>query len=290
MSADHIKNPFIRPWFTRDGAIEGYRPNMPFSAYKASSGLNASTLKQPTPAEMLHEILGTKELTESKAKAYAFGECVHKATLEPDLFEKGGWETWFQFSPTTGLTTKAATAMREANPGITLVTQEILDDARRCRDAIHRHHHARQLLKNADTELSGHKWDAEHEIWRKIRVDIRGGTGADYIADIKTTGSVDLSDMKREIWERGYDIQASYYRDTDRLITGIERPRFIFIFVTKTAPFMARTLGLKMDHMEDARRRYLDRMGAFINAASTDDWEAYENEEVIDCPFTKRVA
>lgn len=290
MSADHIKNPFIRHWFDRDAGKTAYTPSMPFDEYKASRGLNASTLKQPTPLEMLHQILGDNELTESRAKAYAFGECVHKATLEPELFEKGGWENWFAFSPTSGLTTKAATAMRESNPGITLVTQEILDDARRCRDAIYRHHHARELLKNADTELSGHAWDEEHGLWRKIRVDIRGGAGSDYLADVKTTTSVDLSDMKRDIFKLGYDLQASIYRDTDKLITGFERPRFVFIFVTKSAPFMARTMELKQDHLEDARIRYLDRIGAFSQAAHDDQWSAYEHEEVIQCPFTKRIA
>lgn len=291
MSADHIKNLQIRSWFEQESATTGYTPGMSFADYKKSIGVNASLLKNPYPLKMLRSLNGVEKLTDSQAEAFAFGECVHKATLEPDLFEKGGWQNWFAFSPTAGLVTKAACSMREANPGITLVTQEILDNARRSRDAIYRHHRARQLLEKADTELSGHAWDAEHEVWRKIRVDVRGGIGADYLADIKTTRSVDsMSELTKEVKNRGYDVQGKWYRDTDKIISGIERPRFIFIWVTKTDPFIARVTELDQDHMVDSGRVYLDKLGMFLNAAATDDWEAFENEDIQVHPFTKRVA
>ena len=260
-----------------------YTPNLTFAQYGATKGLNASVLKEDTALEMRRAILGEDDrFTED----FALGEAAHKAVLEPDLFDTDGWQAWFAYSPTKGLDTKAAQSAREAlEPNMTLVTEDILDRARRIRDAVHDHPDARELLKNSDRELSGVVWDPLNNLWRKNRVDIRGGIGSKYITDLKTVRSEKLHKFKSTVAEFGYHMQAAYYLDCDKLITGEERDEFYFIIATKVEPFLVRVIDMSPDHIQDARAEYLERMAKFIISAEKNYWPAYQHEGIQRLPY-----
>ena len=279
--------PQLKPIFQiPDAPTPGvYIPGLSFGQYGDIPALNASILKEKTQMKMRHVI--TKE-DERFTEDFALGEAAHKAVLEPDLFDTDGWQSWFQYSPTKGLDTQKAQSARLTLPkNVTLITEEILDKAKRIRDAVHDHPDAVALLKNADKELSGHVFDPINGLWRKSRLDIRGGIGTKYIADLKTVkdGVIeDLHKIKRHGDDCGYHKQATYYIDVDALITQDGRDEFYFIFATKNPPYMARVVDMDPQHINDARTEYLERMAMFITSAESNYWPAFQHEGVQRLP------
>lgn len=270
-----------------------YKPDVPMPVYRDMPALNASTLKEETAAEMREAQLGEEDTDpqESTAANLALGTCIHKAILEPEAFDSDDWRAWFHFSPTKGVTTKAAQELAATLPAhIVIITPEMLDTARRCRDAAHKDPDVTALLKNADLELTGRAWDPVAKIWRKSRFDIRGGEGSNYLADIKSAQSLKLELFMREIKNRRYDIQSKFYIDTDALISGETREKFYFIGITKkTAPFLVRVFEVPQDMLHDAGTDYLERMARFIKAAKTDTWPGYTGITTIPYhPYHKR--
>jgi hypothetical protein len=277
-----------------------------FAAYRDMGGLNASVLKEPTPKEMLHAMLGGNETSH----ALALGDAGHKAILEPELFDGAGVEEYFQYSPTKGLDTKAARDAFAADPSRPLVTPEIIDDARRIRDAVYAHSFAKQLIQcPGDTEVSLQAWEPLElgsGYMRKARFDKLPGPGAGFVVDVKTfRKSLTTRAIRSEIVTRGYHIQARYYLDVLRMVTGEDRGQFYFIFVTNEAPFMCRVAELNIhtpgdNLLNDAASllyggeygagrlpMWLNASGEFLrrieeqHADPIGAWEGYEGEEAV---------
>lgn len=268
-----------------------YLPDLPMKTYREIPAVNASTLKEETTLEMRHTQIGDEEeLSESTATTFALGTVIHKAILEPDAFDSDDWQSWFHFSPTKGVTTKAAQELAATlPPHVTIITPEMLDKARRCRDVARQDKDVEMLLKNADLELTGKAWDPALKVWRKSRFDIRGGEGSNYLADLKSVQSLNLEAFSRQIRNFRWDIQATYYLDTDALISD-PRQKFYFIGITKQAtPFLVRVFEIPDDMINDARTDYLERVAKFIKAAKTDTWPGYSGITTIPYhPYHKR--
>lgn len=289
----------------RDAQIIGGHP---FDDYAAIPALNASLLKHATPCEMFHELRTPQDrqcdMPESRAEAFALGEAAHKAILEPHLFDAGnGIEEFFQYSPTKGLTTKAAQNAFAQDPSRPLVTPEIIDAAKRIRDAVFKNRLADQLLRAQGLhEASAVAWDEELQVMRKARFDHLPGHPASWIMDIKTTiGGINKWELRKAIRKRDYHVQAAWYLDTLRLISGEGRAQFLFVFVTKTEPFMAKVAELDdvpRGLLAEARNLLMGgdgmvgRAPMFVNAAREfiqrvqeqhadpmGAWEGYENQE-----------
>lgn len=273
----------------------------PFDVYAKMPSLNASMLKKPTAAEMLHEMRSPEErqcdMTESRATSFAQGEAIHKAILEPHLFEDGVNE-YFQYSPTKGLVTKAAIEAFNADPTRPLVTEDIIDTAKRVRDAVFAHHFAAQLLAApGHNEATVETWDEEVQVMRKCRFDRLPGKGASFILDIKSTAD-SLADwtVLKNVKKFGYHMQAKWYLDTLRMATGDDRQQFFFIFVTTSEPHMCRVFEVNVDMPEpslltSAAAINAHRTAMFCNSAREfiqrvqekhknplGAWEAFENE------------
>jgi len=282
----------LKPWFSK--VKSAYVPGLSFDTYAGSSGLNASILKQPTAADMRHELLRVEE---KLSYAFSLGEAVHKAVLEPDLFDGDGVMEYFQYSPTKGLDTIKAREALAADPGRPLVTPEILDKARFLRDAIYCHRFAAKLLRGkSQRELSGFAWDEEHGLVRKIRVDFLPAGPANYMLDIKTMQQVDnKAGVLSIIRKFGYALQAAWYLDTHKLITGESRELFYIVAASgpmgnndgvQDEPYKCRVFeingAIPADNLVyEGREKYEDKVGVFLDAAHNGSWGAYEHEEPI---------
>lgn len=202
--------------------------------------MNATLLKKSTAAEALHSMTEPEKQTPNKT----LGTLLHIAALEPHRLMPETWEESFVLCPTAGLDTKAAREVAAANPGKLLITADLLDSARQCREAILWNDEAQRWLQpegGRHTEATGIVWDAQRfHCWRKIRLDVLP-VKANFIADVKTT-SADLAQFERECWKFGYFLQAAWYLDTHRLLTGRTLPYFVFVAVTTAAPFLSRVV------------------------------------------------
>lgn len=282
------------PYFRPD-RVAGY---FDFSEpeYRAIAAINASTLKQPTPLQMLHELR-----SEYKGVKHCFeqGTALHKAVLEPKAF--ADLDSW-AIKVTTATLGKGAEKIKEAHPEMAVVTQAILDKAAFARDAVHEHKQASRILqKPGRAEVSGLAWDEANGVWCKSRVDWLPDSG-DWHLELKST-SVPVSDeygLKREIRKRGYDIGARHYAEVHRMITGKLIPTFVFCWVNgpwaaaskpTSAPFIARLTALDREpdstpSLLTAQPEYDRRLQAFCEAAKSNHWPAFQEEKIaIGSPF-----
>jgi hypothetical protein len=230
------------------------------------------------------EIALAPAVKESRAQALAIGDATHKAILEPHMFDSDEWQKHWVLSPTKGLTTTAALARAAENPCMELITPEIVDTARRCRDAVWKHKLAAELLREGQSEVTAQAWDEDAGCWRKARLDRLPTDPSLGIVDIKTTHKGLLhQQIKSSMYSFGYGMQAAYYMDTLAAIEGKPREHFHMIFVTKEAPFLARCVELNTAPMDESfvikgRELYLERLAMFAVAWNDQQWEAYENE------------
>lgn len=206
--------------------------------YRSFPGLNASLLKAPTAANAFHELTHTKEPSGS----LALGTVLHAAVLEPWKLSPEQWQEHFVECPTVGLDTQKAKACQAENPGKTMITAKLLDTARECATALTWNDEAQRWL-NPDggrfLEASGLVFDRlRFGCWRKIRVDLLP-RAANYMLDVKTTSRA-LGDFVGECWKFGYFLQAAWYLDTHKILTGVHLDYFIFIAITTEAPFLSR--------------------------------------------------
>jgi hypothetical protein len=264
---------------------------------KDSRDFNASTLMSLDKKGFLmwqdtekEEVEMTPAMKESKVYNFTVGTVTHAAILEPHLFDADKWQEHWVLSPTKQLTTGMALECLNENPGKTLVTPEIIDIARRCRDAVWKVNLAQQLLREGQSEVTAQVWDSEGEFWRKVRIDRLPSDPSLGICDIKTT-RVPLSDysLRSEIYRMGYALQCAYYQDTLRMVekdeggNPVERKEFHIIWVSKSAPFMARcteinTAPVGENFIEIGREMFYGRLAVFVDAYLRNSWEAYEHE------------
>lgn len=278
-----------------------WEPDMEAKIYHAYPGINASSLKHGTTREMRHYATFPKPLTYAKT----LGDVLHKAILEPDIFETpDGVEEWFQYAPGKGLNTKEANAARLAYPDKPLVTPEIVEKARRLRDAIFLHSGAAQLLAcKAQKEISGFAWNDEMQCMTKIRIDFlpeedHPEFGEPFFMDLKMTRSIGERAFWSQVIEYKYHMSAGFYTDVESQISHKPK-RKIFSYIAVTGPtgegqsvndepYMARTFDIGgmesklslIDHPKTGgRAQYRKALHMFSNAIQTWTWEAYEHEE-----------
>lgn len=240
------------------------------------------------------EVEVTPAQKESKVQSFTIGTVTHAAILEPHLFDSDEWQNHWVLSPTKQLTTGMALECAAENPGKTLVTPEIINLARRCRDAVHKVDLAAKLLSKGKSEVTGTAWDEEAQAWRKIRIDWLPADPADSLVELKTT-RVSLSDyqLRSEMYRMSYPLAASYYLDTLALIEGKPRDFFHIIFCTKSAPFMAKVRELNTSPPEknfiiQGRELYYERLTTLVQSFLENHFPAFEHEGFVTLNASER--
>ena len=277
-----------------------YLPKKRMAEYHAMPGANGSTFLHDTPAHMKHEAMMPPEIN----YAFALGDAVHIATLEPQRFDKErGEEEYFQYSPTKTLDSKAAIQAFEADPSKPLVTPELISKARFMRDAIFKNQMAKKLLSPpAEKELSGFCWDEEVQCLKKIRIDFRPKKG-NYLVDLKTAESVNEAAFWNSVKKYKYGAKCAFYLDCDGEISGT-LPRELFFLIAVEgpkaanagvfdAPYVARVFEIaspvqELSLIEEGRAFYRDRLGKFAEAARTNCWEAWDFQQEAEVLTTFR--
>lgn len=233
------------------------------------------------------EVEVTPAQKESKVQNFTIGTVTHAAILEPNLFDSDEWQKHWVLSPTKQLTTGLALECAAENPGKTLVTPEIIDVARRCRDAVWKVDLAAKLLSKGKSEVTGQAWDEEAQAWRKIRIDWLPADPADGVLDIKTCrASFSDYSLRSEVYKFQYHLQSAAYLDTLAMIEGKKREQFHICWVTKSAPFMARCTELNTapadeNFVAQGRELFYNRLIMFVQAYLDNSFPAYEHEGLV---------
>jgi hypothetical protein len=266
-------------------------PQMESAAYHSSAGISKHGLDliRHAPALYLHN----KEHPQETTPAMRWGTLAHTAILEPDKFESEVYTL-----PPCDRRTKEGKAiyeqaMQEAN-GRTLIT---LDEARQLdgmRDALYADKSCRDSLSDIEhTEASLYWIDKYEDVQCRARMDVirKDGTVIDY----KTTDNAHPKAFLRDVLNFRYHVQAAFYLDALRAVTGQEG-QFLLIAQEKKPPYLSCVYVVGDDLIKRGRCEYQEDLAMYKQCFTAAEWPsisshplelnlpawAKNNSEIID--------
>ncbi|MBA3031615.1 MAG: PD-(D/E)XK nuclease-like domain-containing protein [Gammaproteobacteria bacterium] len=149
--------------------------------------------------------------------------------------------------------------------------------------SISRHTGAARLLSTGLAEMSGFWMDSETGIPCKCRPDwlVMAGEMTTGIVDVKSCCDASAEGFARVIATMGYDLQAAYYQDGIKALTGRTLP-FHFIAVEKDAPFATAVYKASDEMIEVGRAKYRGALQLLKWCRENDQWPAYQPSGVIE--------
>lgn len=239
--------------------------------YFANKSLSKSAIDKLLECPALYKAWLEGEDEEKTSAALAFGSLSHLLTLQPQEFDS-------QYSVTDlNLATKEGKAWKAALPdGIQIVKNDDYEKAQMMADAVRDHPQAKMLFQNYIAEEPIY-WTFDG-VPCKAKPDIVAEVfGHRYIADLKTTESVNPEAIRKSIAKWGYHRQAAWY------LSGMEavgRPcdAFIFIFVEKTYPYLVTMCQLDEDALAKGMEECLRAVSTLKECQASGTWPCYTRE------------
>lgn len=226
-----------------------------------------------SPAHFMHRLNTPYEPT----PAMQFGTAVHTAILEPSRFH-----TLYAVQPKFDRRTKdgkaLALAWEEANRGVLPIEQDDLNRIARIRESINRHVDASALLQSSITEQSYFWTDHETGIQCRIRADLLklAADGCiEAIGDLKTTLDASRDGFVRAIDKFGYDLQAAFYVDGIKHLTGREVP-FYLMPAESNAPHGVALYRVGPKSIEVGRAKYRAALQLLQWCREHNSWPSYQ--------------
>ncbi len=214
--------------------------------------------------------------------AMALGSAVHTYVLEPDRFSEE-FVVAEKFDRRTKEGKEAAARFEEATQGKTLITPEDLATLSRMRAAVLAHQGAARLLEQGEAELSAFWSDPATGIACRCRPDWFNETA---IVDLKSCLDASSRGFSRAIANLGYDVQAAFYVDGIKRVTGRELP-FLFVAVEKEPPHAVAVYRADPEIIEIGRRKYQAALQLLKWCQESGTWPAYQpagEVELISLP------
>jgi len=97
--------------------------------------------------------------------------------------------------------------------------------------------------------------------------------------DLKTTRDASPEGFAKSVANYRYHVQAAFYGDVYRMLTGIETS-MVFIAVETEPPYLVATYTLAPEAIEQGRREYLADLETFRQCVESDRWPGY-SETII---------
>jgi hypothetical protein len=209
-----------------------------YFAHTAVSNSDLKWISAPyTPAHFRAYKDGMIE--KEKTEAMKIGSFTHTCILEPEKMAGS-----FVVRPDDiDARTKAGKEWLASQTAETIIPQKQADMLARMVDAVWSHPEASALISGSDREKSLFAGDGDLQL--KGRIDCLTKSG-NIIADLKTCELADLASVEKAIFAYGYHRQAAYYLRLANLL-GLEKSKFVFIFVEKVPPHCVAVYSLTDD-------------------------------------------
>ena len=242
---------------------------MPATQYHADPSIGHSGLIRllKSPAHLREALDHPPQPT----PAMAFGSAVHTYILEPERFSNE-FVVAEKFDRRTKEGKEAAARFEAANQGKTLITAEDLATLTLMRAAVVAHQGAADLLKQGEAELSAFWTDSLTGIPCRCRPDWFNGTA---LVDLKSCVDASSRGFSRAIANHGYDIQAAFYVDGVKRVTGSELP-FLFIAMEKDAPHAVAVYQADPEIIEIGRKKVRAALQLLKWCQESGAWPAYQ--------------
>lgn len=208
--------------------------------------------------------------------AMQLGTAFHTALLEHDRFSQD-----FVVAPKFDRRTKEGKAAAEAweadNAGKNALTAEQMQAIKAMAYIVHCHAGATKLLACGLAEMSAFWIDQETGIECKCRPDFlsMSGEAVTGIVDVKTCCDASVEGFARAIASLGYDVQAAFYQDGLKAMTG-RTISFYFIAVEKEAPYAVAAYKASDEVIEVGRAKYRGALQLLKWCREKNQWPAYQ--------------
>ena len=214
---------------------------------------------------------------ERNTPALNFGSATHSMILQPELEEVAAL-------PKIDKRTKAGKAefaeFCDENEGKIIVSEKEYLTIQAMQKVLYKHKYAKRILdrKSIKKEVSA--------VWRedsgddsflcKLRADILSqATDNEFIVDYKTTGDASHYGFSRQIFNKGYHIQAYHYARGMKALTGKDHI-FMFIAQEKEAPYAVNVFSVDEEVMEIAKDSWEKATSDYLESLKSGRWSAYK--------------
>jgi hypothetical protein len=112
------------------------------------------------------------------------------------------------------------------------------------------------------------------------------GDGRLVVVDYKTAKAVDETALQRAVYERGYHAQAAFYLDGVKAagLHGDQEPAFIFVFQSKTAPYLVHLVELDFPALALGAARNERALRTYADCERTGVWHGF-NDRITYLPL-----
>jgi hypothetical protein len=245
------------------------------STYRSHPAINVSSLKAFSRSA-LHASAGFEEEKEP-TDAMNIGSLLdHKVLGTPYL-----WTT----SPYDDYRTKDARAWRDEQEarGVTVFKQDAIETVERMVQAVRAHPVAGRIFAEPGKAQVGMFGEFE-SCERKGLIDWLP-TSMPVIVDLKKCRDASRHGFRRQIGQLRYDVQAAYYRDLYRDITG-ETREWQWVCVEDVAPYAVAVYQLGAESLDKASATWQSWIRQWMVCEDTDSWPGYNGDstEIIQSP------
>jgi hypothetical protein len=254
--------------------------NLPIADYHAGEEISHSGIVKllKSPEHYLQYKNGEDEST----PAMEFGSAFHAFILEPEIFAKE-YVLAPKFDKRTKDGKETAAKWDEENAGKTPLTAEQIEALTAMRTSVLNHAGASKMLSKGEAEASMFWTDDITGLICRIRPDwlFEGG-----MADLKSCIFASKSDFAKAVANLGYDIQAAFYIDGMKAVTG-KSVDFFFAAVEKTAPYSTACYKASQEMIEVGRAKYRGALELLKWCQENKQYPGYQPNgeiETIDLP------
>jgi len=254
--------------------------NLPINDYHAGEEISHSGIVKllKSPEHYMQYKIGGEEPT----PAMEFGSAFHAFILEPEVFAKN-YVLAPKFDKRTKDGKEASAKWDEENVGKTPLTADVMESLAAMRASVIKHAGAAKMLAKGEAESSLYWTDEITGLKCRIRPDWLFDGG---MADLKSCVSASKADFAKAVANLGYDIEAAFYVDGMKAVTG-KTVDFFFIAVEKTAPYTTACYKASQEMIEVGRAKYRGGLELLKWCQENKQYPGYQPNgevETIDLP------
>ena len=261
-----------------------------FEEYQVIEAVNNSSLKHMTrsAAHFYAEVLDPEREAKAPSDALILGNAIHTAILEPDLFVH-------KYAVVPDDAPKRPTSVQRSakkpsddtvaaiefwdrfnaeNAGRIILTKDQAEICRKVSRKFLSSNTAQFLFSKGQPEVSLVWEDPIEEVLCKGRADWINDT---MIIDIKSSIDASEAEFSRAAFNYDYAMQAAFYLDGYKALTGKELIFVIAVF-EKAPPFECRFYVVSDKMIDFGRKKYRALLAKYAKAAKTGIWEGYTDE------------
>ena len=275
-----------------DGLEPGLYKKIDEEIYHGMAGCSQSRLKTILNWSPAHLAYAIENPGEDTTEAKYLGTAIHKALLEPDLFN----QTYAVAGPCAGTTAKGQPCGNtgkvrsgglwfcgkhppEYADDILQLNQAQWDACVGIRDKAYSRTRSRALLEcGSRKELTAVWTDEETGIVCRARYDILSDDGY-IIGDLKSTQSAEDRAFSNSIYKFGYYIQASFYLWGARVL-GVPSDIFAILAVEKKPPYECQVFEVHGEVIEAGEKEMRPLLRRYAECLEKNEWPGYPDKAI----------